>query len=456
MRFKRVAQPIICVALAAVAPAVTACSANAPFSAPPGTPPVPQARHDSTTPIKHVIFIIQENRSFNNLFMGYPGAKTQNYGYDSNGYKIVLQAENLAEPWDLDHFSSGFFASCNGKGALPGTRCRMNGWNNVVLGRGAPKNAPYSYVPEAQVDQYWQMAKQYVLGDRMFASNLDGSFIAHQYIVAAYASRAVDSAYGAWGCEGGSGDNVPTLTDQRTYGTPIVACFNNPTIGSEADAAGVTWRFYTGAIFQDGGIWSSYQADRQIYKGPDWTTRVINPPSEFLTDVGHGKLANITWITPTYANSDHPGQTTSGGPAWVTSIVNAVGESRFWKSSAIFIMWDDWGGWFDPVKPPFKDYDGLGFRVPLIVISPYAKKGYVTHVQYETASVVRFMEGTFGLPPMAAADSRANDPAIDAFDYLQTPRPFKRFAGARPDGYWVNLDRGSRLQGRPASFIGDD
>jgi phospholipase C len=98
-------------------------------------------------------------------------------------------------------------------------------------------------------------------------------------------------------------------------------------------------------------------------------------------------------------------------------------------------MWDDWGGWFDPVPPPTEDYDGLGFRVPLIMISPYAKAGYVTHVQYETASVLRFAEDTFGLAQMAAADARAADPVSDAFDYSQPPRPYKHIGGAQTGAY---------------------
>jgi phospholipase C len=408
------------------------------------------------TPIAHVVFIIQENRSFNNLFMGYPGATTQSYGYDASGHKIVLRAQNLAELWDIDHFSPAFFAACDGKGKLPGTRCKMDGWDHELKTPLAPKHAPYAYVPEAQVDPYWKMAKQYVLADKMFASNLDGSFIAHQYVVAAYASRAVDSPGGSWGCEGGSGDTIRTLTSSRTYGSSTPACFGNLTIGNEADTAAVSWKFYTGAVNGNGGIWSSYQADSDIYNGPDWTSDVINPPSQFLTDIASGKLANITWITPTYENSDHPGLNASGGPGWVASIVNAVGGSSFWKTTAIFIMWDDWGGLYDPVPPPFKDYDGLGFRVPLLAISPYAKRDYVTHVQYETASVLRFIEDTFRLQPLAASDERANDPATDAFDYSQQPRKFKKFAGGRPNAYWIMRDRTSRQHGKPVSIIGDD
>ncbi len=376
----------------AVAFAVAGCNGNGPLSNVPGTE-APQVLRRETrpaapSPITHVVFIVQENRTFNNLFMGYPGATTQNYGYDTKGHKITLHAQDLAQPWDIDHYSSDFFAACDAKeGKLPGTHCKMDGWNNELAGFQAPKYAPYAYVPENQVDPYWKMAKQYVLADEMFASNLDASFIAHQYIVAAYASRTVDSPYGGWGCEGAPGDTIPTLTAERTHGPSIRPCFGNPTIGGEADAAGVSWRFYAGSINGDGGLWSSYQADRKIYRGPDWKNDVINPPSQFLTDIAAGKLANVTWITPTYENSDHAGVNSSTGPAWVASLVDAVGTSPYWNSTAIFIMWDDWGGWFDPVKPVYEDYDGLGFRVPLLVISPYARQGYVTHVRYETASV---------------------------------------------------------------------
>jgi phospholipase C len=444
------------VAPAAFAVAVAACTTSGGFDAAPGRVDswAPHMIHRAT-PIAHAVFIIQENRSFNNLFMGYPGATTQTYGYDKSGQKIKLRPADLAETWDIDHFSPAFFEACDGRGKLPGTQCKMDGWNQELTGRGAPKHAPYSYVPENQIDPYWKMAQQYVLADRMFQSNLDGSFISHQFVVAAYASRGVDSPYSSWGCVGGKGD-VLTLTAKRTYGKSILACFDNPTMASEADTAGVTWRFYTGAINQDGGLWSSYQADKQIYYGPDWSKYVVNPPSQFLTDVAAGKLANITWITPTYANSDHPGLNASGGPAWLASIVNAVGTSSFWKSSAIFIMWDDWGGWFDPVKPVFEDYDGLGFRVPLIMISPYAKQGYVTHVQYETSSVLRYIEDNFGLPPMAASDARANDPATDAFDYAQKPRAFKKFNGGKNNAYWIERDRKPGASAKPAAMIGDD
>ena len=145
------------------------------------------------------------------------------------------------------------------------------------------------------------------------------------------------------------------------------------------------------------------------------------------------------------------------GPAWVASVVNAVGESQFWNSTAIFIIWDDWGGWFDPVQPVYEDYDGLGFRVPLIVISPYAKKGYVTHVQYETASVVRFIEDN--VRPRAAGREPTRAPPIPPATRSTTARsrgPFKQIPGSKPPGYWQRLDRAAGKQGKPPGIIGDD
>jgi phospholipase C len=417
----------------------SACGSGAPLLSFPSTSALESsARNDKlATPIKHVVFVVQENRSFNNLFMGYPGATTASFGYDSSGHKIKIKARSFKNSANPGHDSSAFFTDCNGAGKLPGTKCKMNGWNLEKYGL---LDAAYSHVPMSEVVPYWTLAHEYVLADRMFASNLDGSFVAHQYLVAAYASHSVDYPYGAWGCEGGMSDKVGTLTRKRTSGPSIVPCFTNPTIASESDAAGLSWRFYADGLF---GLWESYQADSPIYNGPDWNTDIVGTPSDFLKDVGKGKLAAITWVTPTWANSDHPGLGTTGGPAWIASVVNAVGTSRFWNSTAIFIMWDDWGGWFDPVPPVFENYDGLGFRVPLLVVSPYAKQNSVTHVQYETASVVRFIEDNFGLAQLAKADERANDPRNDpsVFDFTQKPRKFKAIPGSKPLSFWLRAEQ---------------
>ena len=286
------------------------------------------------------------------------------------------------------------------------------------------------------------MAGQYVLADNAFASQLDESFVAHQYLIAAQAASTVDLPLGEWGCDGGPSDTVSTLTKKRKIGASVPACFNYNTLADELDAASLSWHFYTSMVKSeermckectgpgnsgDGAAWSAYQAVSHIRYGQDWSNDVITPQNQFLTDVPNGILANVTWITPLCADSDHVACGGGLGPSWVTSLVNAVGESQFWDSTAIFVLWDDWGGLYDHVAPPYKDYDGLGFRVPLLMISPYAKQGYVTHVQYESASVLKFIEDQFGLAQMAAADTRAADPASDAFDFTQAPRPFVPF-----------------------------
>jgi phospholipase C len=102
-------------------------------------------------------------------------------------------------------------------------------------------------------------------------------------------------------------------------------------------------------------------------------------------------------------------------------------------------MWDEWGGWYDHVPPPYVDYDGLGMRVPLLIISPYAKRGYVSHVRYEQGSILKFIEDQFGLARLAPSDMRATSPAGDCFDFSKAPRPFKKIRTKYTEAYFRNL-----------------
>ena len=345
--------------------------------------------------------------------MGFKGAKTQNYGYDSEGKKIDLHAVPLAEDWALDDDSQAFSTDYDGG--------RLDGWNNEYACCHTPLHPAYSYVRRTDTKTYWDMAEQYVLADEFFPSNFDGTFVSHQYAIAAYANSEVDSPDGVWSCAGGPSDVIGTLD-----GEEVPVCEDYTTLGDELDGASLSWRFYT-VEAGSGGLYDPYAVVNHIYNGPDYPADVVNAPSRFVTDVANRDLATVSWVTPTFADSDHPGNGSSTGPAWVASLVSAVGQSQYWDSTAIFIMWADWGGWFDPVSPVPLDDDGSGFRVPLIGISAYAKAGHVSHVQYETASVLRFVEDTFGLGQMAASDTRAADPASDFFDFSKSPRRFKRF-----------------------------
>jgi phospholipase C len=446
--------------VAAMALLACSCSSGSGINASSGLPPAhaqsAQNRHhgrSSSGKIQHVIIIVQENRSFNNLFYGFRGAKTAKYGFDSNGQKIVLQPVGLETTWDIDHSSNSFFAACNGTGSIPGTNCRMNGFNNEYVGcghSGPPcpnKNPTYSYVPHSETKPYFEMAKQYVLADEMFASNFDASsFISHQYIISGQAVSAVNYPSSAWGCPGGGGDKISIVGQQRQIpqGNEVV-CWDPTTLGDELDNAGVSWGFYTATVNGDLGIWSAYQAINHIYNGPDWKTDIITPQTQIFSDLSNGNLRAVSWVTPTWENSDHAGSGSKTGPSWVTSLVNAVGQSKYWDSTAVFIFWDDYGGWYDPVAPAYVDYDGLGLRLPMLIISPYAKQGYVSHVPYEHGSILRFTEDQFGLGRLSASDTRANSPESDAFDFTQPPRKFVRIKAPFDQSFFMRQPISHRM-----------
>jgi phospholipase C len=419
---------------------LAACGGNGGASTPStaSTTPLQRAsgwtnlRLGATGKIQHVVIIVQENRSFDNLFAGFPGANTQSYGYTSSGEKVDLKPVGLEAPWDIAHGSATYFDACDGQGTLPGTDCKMDGFDKEGVNCGAPlppcpyPHPQYGYVPKSETKPYFAMAKQYVLGDAMFTSNFDASsFVSHQYIIAGQASASVDFPLGGpWGC-GGPSDKIATITQQRKIpGGYIVVCFNNQTLGDELSAAGISWKYYASTLNGDGGIWSAYQAIKHIRRSPSWHEHVLSPQTRFFKDIQNAALPAVSWVTPTCANSDHAGCESNHGPHWVASLVNAIGTSQYWNSTAIFVFWDDYGGWYDHVPPPFADYDGLGIRVPLLVISPYAKQGYVSHVQYEHGSILKFVEDQFGLGRLSASDARANSPEADCFDFSKPPRSF--------------------------------
>jgi phospholipase C len=459
----------------AVSAALCACGGNARLTSSPGLP----SANASQSKIQHIVIIVQENRSFNNLFYGYPGATTATYGLDSENKKIPLEPISLATKWDMQHNGHGFITSCHGTGKIPGTDCRMNGFDqetcNPVQGP-CPKSKylAYAYVPHSETTPYFAMANQYVLADEMYAADFDiSSFESHQYIIAGVnPDSSVDYPQGgaAWGCTGVPGDEIEILRAGRKWGPTATErpCWDPETLGDELDAAKLTWAFYAVPLSAGGsggkacgsgaeddasanrrGIWSAYQAIKHICYGPDWDQDVkpFSPPSQFLTDIGKDELRAVTWITPTCANSDHAGCDSATGPSWVTSLVNAIGESEYWDSTAIFIFWDDSGGWYDPEPPAYvksSDYDGLGYRLPLLIISPYAKKGLVSHTHYDHGSILKFVEETFGLAPLAWSDKLANS-TDDAFDFSQSPRAFVPIKAPYDSGYFTHQPRDTRL-----------
>jgi phospholipase C len=383
------------------------------------TSPATQSPVDPSTVIHHIVYIIQENRSFDNLFQGYPGADTASSGSTSTGARVALQPLPLENDYDPNHELADFLTSFDGG--------KMDGFDKVQW-TGSPPGGPdpqYAYVPAAETAPYVALAQQFVLGDRMFTSQIDASFSAHQFLIAGQSGKTVNSPDGyPWGCDAAQTTTVETITANRTLGPSIAPCLDYTTIGDELDAKNLSWRYYAPTLDGDlgGRLWSAYDAIKHIRYGADWANEV-SPPSQVMVDAAAGHLANVTWVVPDYGDSDHAGSSSAGGPGWVNSVVSAIGKSPAWSSTVIFVVWDDWGGWYDHVAPPQVDVQGLGIRVPLLVISPYAKTGYVSHVTYETAGLLKFAETVFGLAPMAAADARANA-LDDCFNFAQAPRSF--------------------------------
>jgi phospholipase C len=219
------------------------------------------------------------------------------------------------------------------------------------------------------------------------------------------------------------------------------------------DAQNITWHYYTPSA---GSIWTGPNAIQHLCQpqtqngqlvctGADWTNDVILKPAQVLTDIASNQLPQVTWVIPTGQESDHSGTNNGSGPSWVAQVVNAIGKSPYWSSTAIFITWDDWGGWYDHVPPPQVLANCsqwgcgyvYGFRVPLIVVSPYAKPAYVSHVTHDFGSIIAFIEETYGLPSLGYADAVADD-LSDCFNFNQTPLTFQPIPAPLKAAYFLN------------------
>jgi phospholipase C len=396
--------------------------------------------------IQHVVIIFQENRSVDNLFNGLPGADTVTTGLDTGGGHVNLQQALLTAPFDVDHSHIAFNTAYDG-GLMDGFNLETS---NCSGGRHAcaPEYVrAYAYVPQTEVKPYFTMAEQYVFGDRMFASQSGPSFPAHQYIVSGTSTISQGSSLRAsenpitaqqkftGGCDSPKGSLGEVIDDSGTEDQAIFPCYDRPVLMDLLKDKSMTWRYYQ--EHRGPGLWNALDAIKHIRYGSDYKN-VVWPPSEILSDVARGDLATVSWVTPTAAASDHAGHTDGSGPDWVASVVNAIGESKYWDSTAIIVTWDDWGGWYDHVKPPQYNAYELGFRVPLVVIGAYAKSGYVSHKQHEFGSILKFAEKSLGLGSLGTTDVRADD-LSDCFSFNKKPRAFTPIQTQRSRQYFLSL-----------------
>jgi phospholipase C len=425
-------------------------------------PPVPT--------IQHVVIIFQENRTPDNLFQDPVligrGADIQNYGVNSQGATIPLTQMDLGtvgsnpQNYDLSHAHSAFVEMCDLNSSTGA--CAMDGADKIVYTcqRAAtgcpPANPQFKYVNPAEVQPYFQMAEQYTFADRMFQTNQGPSFPAHQFIISGtsaptatsnlFAAENMTNA-GAAGCAAPPTQSVALIDPTGTESSSMYPCFEHPTLTDLLDAASITWRYYAPSA---GSIWTAPNAIQHMCGpnatppnatecvGSDWTGAspkvVLNQTqsnAQILTDIANNQLPQVSWVIPDGADSDHASSNNGCGPSWVTSVVNAIGNSPYWSNTAIVITWDDWGGWYDHIAPAVVNNGTswgsgyvYGFRVPMIVISPYAKPGYISHVTHDFGSILKFIESTFHLPSLGYADAPA-DNLSDFFNLSQTATKFQ-------------------------------
>ena len=399
----------VAVCLAALSIAACATHAASPVIQSPAR--TASTTHRASVPITHVVIIVQENRTFNNLFLNYPLATTSPRGQSHDGKWHQLAPLNLEgyPGWDICHALACYQQAYDGG--------KMDGFDLIKhIGKNEPTLISYSYVRRSDVKIYWDFAKQYTLADQMYESSGSSSFPAHQYLIAGQSGSQNDPPGRPWGCD----------FPNKNYDF----CFDYQTLGDLLDNAGISWKYYSPGTFgqwKTYSNWEAYDAIHHIRYGTDWsTTHIEMPETTIFSDISGGSLASVSWVVPTFQNSDHLGCGTSCqsfGPDWVAAVVDALGKSPYWKNTAIFVTWDDWGGWYDPAPPRIVDNVGYGFRVPLMVISPYARANHVSHVAHDFGSILHFTEKLYGLPSLGARDAQADD-LSDCFNYGQAPIAF--------------------------------
>ncbi len=451
---------------ALVAIALSACSGLAPASPPNRGFAESNAQGPQSPALAHVVIVVQENRSFDNLFALFPGANGATRGKIKVkvGSKYVdrwqtLHPHALVITTDIQHCHQAYLTAYDGG--------KMDSFDYEEFGvcpHGTKYTGTfvYQYAKPADIQPYWDIAEQWGLADDLFQTQGSGSYTAHQDLIRG--DTRISRKYSLvdnptqmpWGCDHVGNSVTSLITKIGAYlpyigkgPPPCTNAFPHPsqyaTLRDLLDAKGVLWKYYSPCYAGSppssscgnnqcktcsGALMNAFDTIAAVRYGPQWGTNVSMPETNIFTDIQNGALPAVSWVVPEDQNSDHPGDgNVDDGPSWVASVVNAVGKSPYWTSSAVVVLWDDWGGLYDHVVPPQHHFGGLGFRVPMLVISPYVKQGsssqdgYISHTQYEFGSILRFVEDNWNLGRLGTTDSTAASIG-DMFDFSQNPRQF--------------------------------
>jgi phospholipase C len=369
------------------------------------------------TPIDRVVVLMQENHSFDNYFGTYRGADGPPKGTCMPWNPEDPKLGCVRPFWiagrqvvDLDHRVQTHEEQFRGG--------RMDGFVHVFADRGPHARTAMGFYDDRDLPYYWNIADEYVLFDRFFTSAAGGSVRNHLYWVA----------------------GAPGRTDDRER-IPEHGWGDLPTIFDRLQAKGVSWKFYIqnydprnnyrnpktgdrGAQF----IWAPVLAYDRFLDDPKLASRIVDL-NEYFDDLARGTLPAVSYIVPSGA-SEHPPGSIQAGQRFVRTLINALMASNEWQRSAFLWTYDDWGGWYDHVPPPRVDRYGYGFRVPALLVSPYARRGHVDSTVLDFTSILKFIEFNWGLAPLAARDAKANN-FLTAFDFRKPPRPPRFLSGER-------------------------
>jgi phospholipase C len=381
--------------------------------------PAPEV--ETRWPIKRVVYLMLENRSFDNLFGRLPGARGTRTGVRA-GREIPLTRCPEWLPGDLPHDTTAWRVSHNDG--------RMDGFAIGDFGAAFA----YSQFGRPDIPNYYAWAEEFVLCDNFFASVAGPSYANHLFFVAGQAGGAIDNpenietkwlndgrVFKSWGCDAYGNDVFVRVETPDGRVERHETCFDFGTVGEQLSRRDIDWAYYSADPYQAGYIWQAYSSIRDVFHNEEFWDEHIWPVDDLLRDIEAEALPAVTWITPRFQLSDHPPFSTKHAHNWVTDIVNAIMRSAMWNETAIFITWDEWGGLYDHVVPPRVDYVELGFRVPMLVISPYARRGYIDDAFGEFSAPLRFIADNWGLPHLTSRIANAHD-FEHVFDFQSRPR----------------------------------
>jgi phospholipase C len=368
--------------------------------------------------IKHIVIIIKENRSYDTMFARLPGGDGTQFAMES-GKRVPMEVEPDALSYDLAHGGVTAIRAIDGG--------RMDKFYLLSHAHQLDRDVSDASFFPSEIPNYWKYATTFTVADHMFSSVLAPSFPNHLALVSGRTLHLIDNpkpykynnAY-MWGCDAGKTSRAPIYKNGKI--SWVFPCFTLQTLSTEADAAGLSWRYYSSPYGQFGYVWNALDAVRNVRYSPEWKTNTA-PTSSFAADAARGDLPALTWLTPPVKLSDHPPYSICRGENWTVTQINSIMRSRDWSSTVIILLWDDFGGFYDHVAPPQtgNPYE-LGPRVPAIVISPYSRPHYIDHQQFDFRSIVKFVEQQFHLPHLMKYD-RSVASLGGMLDLKQNPLP---------------------------------